>query len=674
MKKFRYIIAGLLFLGIMSACNTLDIPPINVVQDKDLLTSASGIQAYMAALYSRLPIEDFKFNTHDNDGFNNQFDIWLPSNNTGENTSSETAGFTDAARGYWKNGYLVIRSANNLIENLPKYIGTLSQGDVTRWIAEAKFIRAYTYFALVKRYGGVPIIDKVQNLGNSSLDSLQIPRSSEQEVYDFILSDLDFAISNIPKTSEQSGRVNMNVAYAFKSRVALYAGSIARYGKPYVVDGIMLCGIPAVKANDYFKLSFSAAKAIEGAYSLYMKNWSATDKKATADNYANLFLDESSSETIFEKSYSYPDVAHDYDLVNSPIHMTSTYGGYFNPLLDYVELFDGLSHDSKGHLKTTDDLGNYIVYNYAEQPFENCEPRLRGTVLLPGQPFKYLYNDVRRGTIAESVDPSTPVQKFVAEDMTTSYASNAFFKANVREASIWSSQIPILLSTGQSINPIGLDCQGPTRGFSGFHGRKYLQPNLSAAATTYDMSTQSWIEIRYAEILLNRAEAALELFQNGVASSDGVNLQEDAYQCINMIRNRAGAILLPSSSDLSTNASIGVNQGVGGYVLAPNRGLQIIRIERRKELAFENQLWWDMRRWRTADLEINNRIFRVCCPFLFAKGAVPVTPDYVQGKYIYDCRFDERNPRYSFATKYYYEAIPGAELNANPKLKQNEQY
>lgn len=675
MKKIKYLAALLLF-GVMTACNTLDVPPINVVQDKDVFNDP-GMQAYMAALYSRLPIEDFKFSaTEGTEGFNTWNSISTPALNTGENANRNNGGFVNPAKAYWKSGYQVIRNSNYLIEKLPAYAASLTQTKVDKWIAEAKFIRAYTYFALVKRYGGVPINNQVQSFTGTNIDELQIPRSTEQEVYDLILSDLDYVIANMPETSEQSGRVNKNVATAFKSRVALFAGSIARNGKPYIVDGKMLCGIPLEKANDYFKLAFQAAKSIETKYSLYMKTWSAADKIATADNYANLFLDASSTETILAKGYSYPDAVHSFDAVYAPPHMTTTYGDRFNPTLDYVELFDGLPKNAKGQLKTTNDQGNYIVYNTVEQLFGDCEPRLRGTVLLPGQAIKGARTDLRRGTIVESVDPSTPIKKFVAEDMTTGYGSNTFYAANVKQSSTWNNQTAIKLSTGFSINPTGLD--GPTSAnnatVTGFHGRKWLQPNLPYGSTTLHTSTQSWIEMRYAEVLLNRAEAALELFQNGVTVVDGVNLQEDAYQCINTIRNRAGANLLTSSAELTANAPVAVNQGVGGYVLAPTRGLQIIRIERRKELAFENKIWWDMRRWRTADLEVNSRMWRKCNPFLFAKGALLETSDYVRGKYIFDCRFDERGSRFSFATKYYYEAIPGGELTANPMLKQNEQY
>ncbi|NEW85445.1 MAG: RagB/SusD family nutrient uptake outer membrane protein [Mariniphaga sp.] len=677
MKKLRYI-AALFLLGAMAACNTLDIPPINVVQDKDVFNDA-GMQAYMAALYSRMPIEDFKYNTANNDGFNNWNNInstWI---NTGENANRNNGSFANPANGYWKNGYQVIRNCNYLIEQLPSYASTLTQAKADKWIAETKFVRAFTYFALTKRYGGVPITEQVQSFTGENLVELQIPRSSEQEVYDFILSDIDYVIANMPEASEQKGRVNKNVAAAFKSRVALFAGSIARYGIPYIVDGKMLCGIPAAKANDYFKLAFQAAKSIDGKYSLYSKTWSATDKIASATNYANLFLDESSPENILVKGYSYPEAVHSFDAVNSPPRMTTTYGDRYNPTLDYVELFDGLPKNNNGQLKTTNDLGNYIVYDYVEQLFENCEPRLRGTVLLPGMTFKGVRVDLRRGTIVESINPSTPIKKFVAEDMTTGYTSVAFYSANVKQSSGWNNQTAYKLSNGLSINPCGLEgptsSNGGTTGtLTGFHGRKWLRPDLAPSSTTLHTSTQSWIELRYAEVLLNRAEAALELFQNGVANVDGTNLQEDAYTCINAIRTRAGANLLTGASELAANASIAKNKGVGGYVLAPTRGLQIIRIERRKELAFENKIYWDMLRWRTADLEVNSRIWRKCNPFLFAKGAVPEATDYVLGKYIFDCRYDERGSKFTIATKNYYEPIPGAELTANPLLKQNEQY
>ena len=80
--------------------------------------------------------------------------------------------------------------------------------------------------------------------------------------------------------------------------------------------------------------------------------------------------------------------------------------------------------------------------------------------------------------------------------------------------------------------------------------------------------------MRYAEVLLNRAEAEYEL-----GTSNAANIG-DAFTVINEIRSRAGAIPLASAASMT---------------------IDTIRKERRKELAFENKTWWDLRRWRTAD-------------------------------------------------------------------------
>jgi hypothetical protein len=195
------------------------------------------------------------------------------------------------------------------------------------------------------------------------------------------------------------------------------------------------------------------------------------------------------------------------------------------------------------------------------------------------------------------------------------------------------------------------------------------------------MSTQSWIEIRYAEVLLNRAEAAVELAQNG-GSVDGVNLLQDAFTCINDIRDRAGATLLTSPSELSTDAAYnnwstkggqrtGV-EGPGGFVEAPTRGLQLVRIERYKELAFESKIYWDLNRWFTFDTQINQYRKRGLFAFMFCKGATVNEYGNPEGKYIYDARSTEDgSDRVTVGINDYYETIPGDELKNNPNLQKN---
>lgn len=677
MKRNIYqIIITTLFMGLFMGCDSLDIPPINIMQNEDIYNDG-GIKAYMAALYSRLPIDDYNVtddtNNPDAGGYFGWNCIVWPMLSTGETVNRNNPGIYIPQKGYYPQGYQIIRNANNLIENLPAYVGVLDGAE--SWIAEAKFIRAYVYFQLVKRYGGVPLLEKSQQI----TDDLPIARSSHEACYDFILSDLDYAIANMT-TTKTAGRANKYVAAAFKSRVALYAGSIARYGAKYehTVGGVMLCDIPAAKANNYFQQAWDAAGIVEeGGYSLYNAD---ADK---ALNFANIFVKaDNSPESIFIRQYDYSNYVHSFDAVYSPPRMTSTYGDRFNPTLDWVELFDGLPIDpATGKLKTTDDDGNYLVYDSPYALYANAEPRLKGSIIVPTEVFKGVELDIRRGIINENVDPSTKIQKFVADDYntTTAYTSNSYYSGNILETTeVVLSQTPYTTSTGARLYKNGLD--GPANGGSnntltGFHGKKWLNPTLTPSATQLHSSFQSWIDIRYAEVLLNRAEAALELAQNGTATYNGTNMQQDAYECINKIRERAGATLLASANDLSTATAYKRGEGPGGFVLAPTRGLQLIRVERYKELAFEHKIYWDLRRWFTFDQQIYNYRRRMLNPFLFAKGATVNDNGIPTGKYIYDVRICERaNNNLTFNPIYYYEKIPDAQLKTNPLLIQNSGY
>jgi hypothetical protein len=190
-------------------------------------------------------------------------------------------------------------------------------------------------------------------------------------------------------------------------------------------------------------------------------------------------------------------------------------------------------------------------------------------------------------------------------------------------------------------------------------------------------STQSWIEARYAEVLLNRAEAAIELAQDGVTSYNGANMLEDAFDCINDIRDRAGAKLLTGVSELSTEpaftrwANPGP-KGQGAFVEAPNRALQVVRVERYKELAFESKIYWDLLRWFTYDTQIKQYFRRGLYPIMYAKGATVDENGIPDGKYIYDAKSaDEAAGQVTFSVNNYYEGIPTDELKNNPLLQKN---
>ena len=689
MKKYYRLLIIIVFVQyFFTSCVDLDIAPKTILTSDDIYNEA-GIKAYMAGMYNHLPMEDFKYDA--GNGYFQTLNIGTYTVGTGEYFNRNNVGMRTHKTGYWGDGFKIIRQANTLIRDLPHYEGQLSQ--VNQWIGEAKFIRAYVYFQLAKRYGGMPIIEEPQVLDNDDESTLWKARSSHEDTYNFILADLDDAIAKMPETSD-AGRANKWVAAAFKSRVALTAGTIARYGAEkfpvWEVDGVMLEGIPQDKANGYLQQAWDATKLVEesGQYQLHRGNADKTQNFAEVWEKA-----DDNSESIFVRKYDYLNWTHSFDAVMSPPRMTVTYGDRYNITLDWVELFDGLPLDTEtGRFSGFDAEGNYIVYDDCYQLWDGAEPRLRANLLLPGHVYKGIQLDLRSGLIDPSIDPDVDkIKKFSRDDGAISEAytnwptdasANLFKNGTILRSSddprnqrdayeyVTSEGTYKIFKMGQD-GPKASGASGNNT-LTGFHGRKYMNLNMTISQTNLHESTQSWVEIRYAEVLLNRAEAAVELAQHGVANYGGADMLQDAFNCINDIRDRAGANLLASPVELSTAPGYAKGTGIGSFVEAPTRGLQLVRVERYKELSFESKIYWDLHRWFTFDTQINQYRKRGLYPFMFCNGATVNSYGNPEGKYIYDARATETgSDRVTFGINSYYETIPGDELKNNPLLQKN---
>lgn len=687
MKK---IFSAIITMLVLSACNKLNVPPVTIIQDQQVFTSAGGIQAYFAGIYTRLPIEDTKFSN--GSGFNQFSYIDNINMFTGEGINKNVTGWADmnstggsTGRSIYYDCYFNIRAANYFIQTMPQYASNFTPAQVNNWLGEAYFIRAFDYLELVKRFGGVPLILTVQNYPQQTLDQLQVPRNAEQEVYDQIGADLDQAYNLMGATSENRGRANKYIAAALKSRAMLYAGSIAKYNQKNYSDpatGKRVQGINASEAVRYFKASYAAAMLVQnGGYALY-RNTAATDK---VGNYVNLFFDVTNNkELIWAREYSLSNSASSYDVFAVPMQLSGPigYSSYLDPTEDFVELFDGLPKNADGTLQTTDNNGNYVYYGATPSTtqvpystfntvnttapqganiitdvntpssnqvisnayglFQNAEPRLLATVIVPGALFKGQIIDLRRGIYTGPIANGIPQFNL---NSTTPYTNNSNMVANTAGDGTPNVNIgnpAINVPAGTLLRSGGLSGVFGSRGsgsISGFFIRKYSDQTKPTGSINAATSTQPWLEIRYAEVELNRAEAAYEL--NALGQTDA-NYLQDAFSMINDIRDRAGAVLLSSTAALSD--------------------INVIRRERRKELAFENKIYWDMIRWRTFDQELNNRVWNVLNPIYVAAN----------GKYIYDRRPYEGNNRFTFPVRSYYQQLPAAELTTNPKLVQNQ--
>lgn len=596
MKKVSYILL-IILATIFYSCNDMDMLPPNVLGDKDLFTSESGVDAYMARIYEAIPIEAFTY-TRTN-GFKDWTHFDGLGQNTGEFMNSEYCYGSEVRSGFNWWPYAKIRDINYFLENFETN-SSLPAEEISHYKGEAYFLRAYYYFSLAKRYGGVPIIDRVQKYPEESLESLKVSRNKEEDVWNFILSDLDKAYDlMLPKEFKNKSRASKYAAAALKSRVALYAGTIAKYG---TVQLNGLIGIPKDKAANYFKQSYDAAKLLEVNFELYRNNPDKTK------NYHELFFDTNSKEAIFVKEYQFigvggvNDRTHSYNFYAIPHQLTRNgWGSTNNPTVKFVELF--------GELKVNDSDGKPIRFNTVQDYLATIEPRLRASVLFPGETFRG-----EEITVQGGVYENYPGQLITA----TSYDA---------------------LHNGKHI--MGKSGLAHTYGtYTGFHMKKYLKEEVSDIEYLDWRDETDWLAIRYAEVLLNRAEAACELYLEGQGGADYL---QDAFTQINDIRDRAGATLLVNKSEL--------------------QNIEIVRTERRKELAFENHSWWDFIRWRTAHTLVDH-----------VRYNTTFAPYYILGenKYIFrKSELDILKNEWTFPVKLYYEGIPQSEINKNPNLLPN---
>jgi hypothetical protein len=651
--KIRKTIIALSLIVTATACAELDAPPINLLGEDAIFGSNEGVMSNVARIYSRLPIEDFKYYyaSTATSLFNYSGTLFKQmACLTGEAVGRDTQGADNEGFFYWDEAYAEIRDINMLLEKLPAHAPALGATETQTYLAEAHFCRAFTYFALAKRYGGVPLVSTTIDYPTSvNIEGTRLFRASEEAIWDFIASDLDYAIENLPEISPVKGRINKYVAAAFKSRAMLYAGSIAKYNTVELTQdqngaSVRICGIPTNRATDYFKAAYDAAKLVvsSGKYALYKGQWAAGNPTAQAKNFRSLFLTET-TENIFVKYYDATNATHNYDESVQPAQ-TKTGGNdsEVSPTIDFVEMFDGIAKDTQGRFKNMNDNGYYYPFNSPLDAFATAEPRLRATVIFPMDTYRGQVIEIRRGVWTGNASGGIP--KLASEGNTGNVADIP--DANLRLASALGSNPAVNLKPGDprgaSMKAAGVN--GPVSNWDfGNTGGTYLAKYLAeTGVTTGGNSTQSWIEIRYAEVLLNQAEAAYELYQGGAS---GDNYRTVAFNNINSIRERAGAILLSSEADLNN--------------------IDIVRKERRKELAFENKTYWDLKRWRVLYEEQNNRRWRILNTFYSTDAQ----------KYFLSVKFQE--PRggfqylFTFDTRYYYQPIPAAEINKNPNCKQN---
>lgn len=648
-------------LGLMTvSCVEMDLEPKGILSENTLLKSDEGIKRYLALIYQDAPIEDFNYGQNgDQKGYAvNASNGWHPGNQWQAMKSSPASCAQEAVGratsygdgwGYWP--YDRIHDINNFLEKLPDYSSSYSDQQMEEYIAEGRFLRALYYFGLVKRYGGVPLIDHVQD-PTAPLEELRVKRNTEYESWKFIYDDLKFAMEH-GSTERVPGRANRYAAAALMSRAMVYAGSIAKYGGYIVTSGEAtvtgLMGMAPSYATEFYQYAYDACKFLQDAgFALH----TGGDKETA---FVEVFTKDCPEEDIFVKQYTDRSEAiwdtslfHCWDVMTLPLGtgLSGAVGCAIQPTWELMSLYEHPAIiDEDGKPVRFDDMNDFW-------DTDEMEPRARATFFFSGmvEPLTGIALDQQAGVY--KAYPGTAADG-TAESVRSVSDYTDMYRVRAQEPSTYQD---VDSYTNVKINgPYGMaDGKGDEGyGYTGAFIRKYVASDASTRKELM-LCKQSFKVFRYGEILLNWAEAAYELGDLTFNTS----LMEEAIEHINELRDRAGATRYtykPSPLDLGT--------AVYGFKVDEN--LQFIRDERARELAFENQRIFDIRRWRVADQM-----------FLDSKFSHTLSCYYVlnEGKYIFLNEVDGQGRKVSFDKRNYYEQIPGGEIGKNPNLIRNDGY
>lgn len=551
MKRIIYsIIFGICILGI-SCENKFDDLPQDYYNIDDILTDSVFVIGIINDIYYALP-----------DGYNRLGGNSMIASTTDEAVQSGNASEAQfMALGVWSasilrddawsSSYAAIRKANLFLNEIyPKIPDKLFRSDrtVELLVGQSYFLRAFFYFELVKRYGGVPIITEVLGIG----DGTDIGRNNYDDCISFIVEQCNEAAAILPVTWGNAaidfGRATKGAALALKSRTLLYAAS------PLYND-------PSKPGNAVDHGAFSEEKwqtAAQAAYDVINMGI-----YQLSNNYATFFTTlDGNKEIIFNKM---DERNNDIERLNGPTGFTNGAGGSC-PSLDLVDSYQMTNGSAF-------DWNNPV---HAQNPFLNREQRFYVSVLYNGANWM-----------------GTKIQTYEG----------------------------------------GKDLGNVNSTKTGFYMRKFMSEDARWFGGSIGTTLHCFPFIRYAEILLNFAEAMNEASDNPETTG---TIGLSSLSAINMVRARAGVPLLPTG-------------------LTKDAMRDKIQHERQIELAFEEHRHLDIRRWKIAESVLEEPV-----------SGLKITNN--DGTFTYERKVAQNR---IFRSEMYLYPIPQSEINRNSSLVQN---
>lgn len=386
--------------------------------------------------------------------------------------------------------YRSLRVANRIIAHYDE-IENITEAEYKELVGQAHFFRAWYYFELLKRYGGMPIFDKVF-VGNGDED---LPRQTYQGSHDWMTEDIEIAISNLPDSWDDAniGRPTKLAAMALRSMTELYAAS------PLMQNDLNSNQVLPYNKDRAKKAAQLADKAIK-----YV-DASSDYRLVSKEEYKNIFYFEtppfSHPEHIWYNRRNTGAVQEQIRIFCIATVNAGVTGSFaatiLSPTLNIINM-----HDKKGadgiYYPIDDPRSGYSI---EDKPFENRDPRFHNNILLPGERF---------GKKANGTD----------------YVQSLFIG-------------------GTEYNRISTGPHTGGRQISGFMHKKFNWPDANQWANEwgkYRFGTT--VFIRVAQLYLDFAEASFEATGSATAVVEGCSMS--AEDAINVIRLRAGSTALPS--------------------------------------------------------------------------------------------------------------------------------
>lgn len=446
-----------------------------------------------------------------------------------------------------------IRNCNDAIEGISG--STLPDEQKNELLGQVYFFRAWQYYLLVKTYGGVPIIDKVQAADVSEAQNLIVPRATTLECIDFICEDLKIAADLLPPRwgGENFGRITKGAALALAGRARLlYASPL--FNRSDEIERWQL-------AYDTNKEAIDALNA--GNFGLAYKD----SPGLNASGWAKMLYEFNSDEAVFVTLYNKvhdDNAAHEIYRNNrreqSIRPSNANGGGGITPTAMMIDLFPMADGKKPGESE---------LYAYDELKFfMNRDPRFYRTFAFPGMYWRF------------EGDP-------------TSLGIDYPYNGNAYE--LWNYSWYAQDDKKNDINQSGYGADGLGLNYKGMYVRKRTNDfdmNTPEPVTLYRWSLEGnrqgsfgegampYTEIRYAEVLLNLAEAAC-----------GIGQGAEALEILRDIRRRVGY-----TGDCGLDGALAADRG---------KLFGAIQYERQIEFAYEGKRFDDMRRWLLWDGGVN---------------------------------------------------------------------